>query len=88
MWTLRCQIAVLGLSLKLSRNIGDLPNGPRAAPPPNVFGEQKDMFTPQVFRWGSSCSPCFPSSTAHFSTDGEPSHIDGGPLKPHRRLTK
>ena len=22
------------------------------------------------------------------STDGEPPHIDGGPLKPHRRLIK
>ena len=46
--TPRCQIGVLGLSLKLSRKIGDFPNDPVQGPL-EIFGVQKDMFAPPSF---------------------------------------
>ena len=88
MWTLRCQIGVLGLSLKLSRNIGDLPNGPRASSLKAFGGAKRYVCSPKFSDGGAAAHPAPPSSSALFSTDGEPPHIDGGPLKPHRGLTK
>ena len=60
MWTLRCQIGVLGLSVKFSRNIGDLPNGPRAAPP-HVFGGAKGyVCSPKFSDGGAAAHPASP----------------------------
>ena len=89
MLPLRCQIGVLGLSLKLLRNISGLPNDPRAAP--QCFGGSKKICLLPRFSDGEQLLillPLFLFHPAFRSTDGEPSHIDGGPLKPHRRLTK
>ena len=58
MWTLRCQIGVLGLSVKFSRNIGDLPNGPRS--PPMFLEEPKDMFAPPSLQMGEQLLTLLP----------------------------
>ena len=72
MWTLRCQIGVLGLSLKLSRNIGDLPNGPRAAPNANVFGVAKGYVCSTKFSDGGAAahpaSPLPPPSSRQMAS--------------------
>ena len=54
MWTLdtlRRLIAVLGLSLKLQRKIGGMPNGPVEGPL-KIFGGVNDMFALSSFQMG------------------------------------
>ena len=57
--TLRCQIGVLGLSLRLSRNIGDLPNGPRAGLL-KIFGGAKRYVCSPTFSDGGAAAPPAP----------------------------
>ena len=76
MWTLCVvKIGVLGLSLRLSRNIGDLPNGPRAGLL-KFFLEQRDMFAPPRFQMGTSCSPSSASLERSPRKDLLPTHVE------------
>ena len=59
MWTLRCQVGVLGLSLKLSRNIDYLPKGPCASPL-KIFGGERHMFAPPSFQMGEQLLTLLP----------------------------
>ena len=52
-FTLRYEIGILGLSIKLSRTIRDFPNDPHAGPSQHFLGgEQKYILAPPKFCMG------------------------------------
>ena len=61
--TQSCQIGVVGLSLKLSRTIGDFPKD-HVQGPLEILGAKKDIFATPSFCMGVQLHPLDPSSAA------------------------